>query len=332
MSSRLYLDPWPGEQEGAWGAEPGLDGGADTDLEVELPLADWRELRAAEETSWPTLFFVDGSRRMEVRLLLEDGEGIRAHGGLGTTAVGAVRLQDGQRARFSDGLRIGRWLFTGAGQQHGPLQLTGADGWLGDLRFTHEAVAEADRDSILQALQTRMRLEESQLTAALVAEEPGALIVCDGPLPQFVGSEQVIGYVKTTSRERLPEEQLALAGRLTAGGRTPIYAVGEGHRRHYEWVLRLRDREPWHHSMAGCVRLQVRAGETGRAPGPFVRRAADWSCSALPRLASHAIQDRRAPQQLIPVMALERELKRRMGDPGVLSRRIVREYFVRQHQ
>lgn len=331
MSGRLYLDPWPGEHDGAWGAEPGVEAVAVTDLEAELPLAEWRELRAAESPEWPELFFVDGSRRMELRLLVEDAGGIRAHGGLGTTAVGAVRLCPGERARFEDGLRVGRWLFTGAGQLHEALLLEPTDGYRGGLRFEHQPVAETDRDSILQALQNRMRLEEEHLTAALVARHPDGLVICDGPLPQFVAGERVIGYVKTTSTERLPPEQLALVARLGAGGRTPIYTVGEGHRRHYEWVLRLREREPWHHSMAGCVRLQVRAPSGRDGLSDFVRRVADWSSAGLPPLASHELQDRRAPQQLIPVMALERELKRRMGDSALVGRRIVREYFARQH-
>lgn len=333
MSGRLFLDPWPGEHDGAWGADPADETAAVTDLAAELPEQEWRELRsrAGAVPEWPELFFVDGSRRMEQRLLLEDDGGIRAHGGLGTTAVGAVSVRPGERARFTEHVRIGRWLFTGAGQLHGPLEFSAGDGYLGALRFEHQPVAESDRDSILQALQNRMRLEEEHITAALVAAQPAGLVICDGPLPQFVGAEQVVGYVKTTSAERLGPEQLALVARLTAGGRTPVYLVGEGHRRHYEWVVRLADRAAWHHSMAGCVRLQVRAAAGAAELPEFVRRVADWSCAALPGFATHSIQDRRSPQQLVPVMALERELKRRMGDPALLARRIVREYFARQH-
>ena len=53
-----------------------------------------------------------------------------------------------------------------------------------------------------------------------------------------------------------------------------------------------------------------------------------WGCDAvadrvtaiLPATASQPHIDPRAPQNLVPVAALERELRRRLGDPGYVYR------------
>lgn len=295
---------------------------------MELSPADWRPLQADGPAGFDELVFIDGSRRMDARIQVETEEGVfRAHGGLGTTAVGAVHVQRGQRAIFAPEARIGRWCFTGGGSQAAPVVLPATGHHLGELRFEPEPVADTAPDAILQALQNRMRREEALLAASAAAEFPGALIVCDGPLPRESTPAGMIGYIKTTTIQRLPDELLEVARRLNAGERTPVWLAGEGDLRSFEWLLRLRDPAPWYYSLAGTVRIQVRAGRGQTGLSDFVRQVADWSCRELPAFSSQAHQDPRAPQQLLPVRALEAELRRRMGDPLLLRRRIVRDHF-----
>jgi hypothetical protein len=47
---------------------------------------------------------------------------------------------------------------------------------------------------------------------------------------------------------------------------------------------------------------------------------ADLVAATLPRFASQPHNDPRAPQNLHPIAGLERELKRRLGDPLLLER------------
>jgi hypothetical protein len=61
---------------------------------------------------------------------------------------------------------------------------------------------------------------------------------------------------------------------------------------------------------------------SGDVPLELARRLADQSSILIPRFASHPYRDPRAPQNLTPVGALERELGRRMGDPSVIERRV----------
>ena len=70
--------------------------------------------------------------------------------------------------------------------------------------------------------------------------------------------------------------------------------------------------------LTGIIRLEVRAVvglETAR-------HLANTSAALLVRFASLAMRDPRAPQNLIPVGALEAELRRRMGDPLIVRRAI----------
>jgi hypothetical protein len=73
---------------------------------------------------------------------------------------------------------------------------------------------------------------------------------------------------------------------------------------------------PITHPLAGVVRCEascdLRAGE--------VIALADRVTAALPRYASEPHKDTRAPQNLYPIAGLERELRRRLGDPALLLR------------
>ena len=67
----------------------------------------------------------------------------------------------------------------------------------------------------------------------------------------------------------------------------------------------------------------VRRGAAGmlRRPAPAeVVALADLTSRLLPRFASTPHKDPRAPQNLVPIGGLERELRRRLGDQQLLSR------------
>lgn len=324
--AKLRFEPWLAEYDTAYRADPESGVPEEITLDLELPAHEWKALSASSCEPFDSLVFVDGSRRMEARVHLEDA-GWHAHGGLGTTAVGAVLVAEGTRAEFAADMRIARWCLIGSGREHPAIQLLASESWLTDLRYEPLKVPDSDPESIMKGLQARMRQEEGNLASSLVQDHPGALVICDGPLPLTGPRESMLGYIKTTSVQRLPAAQLETARNLAAGERTPIHLVGQGSFRNFEWILRLRDPAPWYYSLAGTVRLQVAAPPDATEPSDFARRVADWSCLVLPRFSSQAHQDPRAPQQLLPVRALESELGRRMGSSLLLRRRIVREYF-----
>ena len=69
---------------------------------------------------------------------------------------------------------------------------------------------------------------------------------------------------------------------------------------------------PW----SGIVRLECSAD---LPPGEVIRLA-DLTTRLLPPLASSPHKDPRAPQNLVPIGGLERELRHRLGDQQLLYR------------
>ena len=70
------------------------------------------------------------------------------------------------------------------------------------------------------------------------------------------------------------------------------------------------------HSWTGVVRCEA----SGQLPLDDVRMIADRTAAVLPLVASEAHLDPRAPQNLVPIAALEHELRHRMGDARLVYR------------
>jgi len=101
---------------------------------------------------------------------------------------------------------------------------------------------------------------------------------------------------------------------LQPGQRTPVFLIGDGGFRRWSWYVRLPGDTS--HGWAGVVRCELSPDRTAED----VMAIADTCALMLPRFASEAHKDKRAPQNLYPIGGLERELRRRLGDPGLLYR------------
>jgi hypothetical protein len=84
--------------------------------------------------------------------------------------------------------------------------------------------------------------------------------------------------------------------------------------RRYSCYLRLSGERG--HPFSGVVRLEV-SGELSLAEA---RRLLSLAARTLPRYASVPHKDPRAPQNLFPIGALERELRRRLGEHAIVHR------------
>ena len=87
---KLRLDPWATEYNTAYYADEVAQVTPDhIDPFVETDI--WQSINAATSSlNWEKLLFIDGSRRIEARLLLEDDQEQIAFGAMGTCAVGVV--------------------------------------------------------------------------------------------------------------------------------------------------------------------------------------------------------------------------------------------------
>ena len=307
----LSADPWSPEY--GMGFEVSV-------ADLELPRADpfvettdWsRPVSSASERSG-SVCFVDGVRRVEVRLIADDG-GRSVPGLFGSFAVGGVHC--GGVAGFGEH-RVGRALVLGGGIPHPPVEVRcGA----GSLSFEVAADARTDPNGPLDRLQLLMREAEDALVSHLILS--GAeLIVADGPLRLKEPVEgAVVGLVKRSQRQYLEPEQESILSRLAPGERTPVFGLLDqaGILHGYSWYARVtRLRRPWH-DHTGLVRCEVRAGHGPQGAVDL----ADRATALLPRYAGR-VGDPRSPQNLAPVAALETWLRHRMGDRGMVRRAVV---------
>ena len=306
---QLRLDPWPAEYDSAIPLED-VPAEPAPPVDPNVETSDWRAIRPERAAAGEGLCFVDGVRRVEARVVAEAGERL-VHGLFGSLAVGSVRSR--ARAALLEDVAVRRFLILGAGLERGETVRIGG----GEVRFEALSSPANTPAEILAALQNQMRTSEALLGETLTG--PGRRVFVDGPLSYFSGARQeIVGIIKTIHQPYLGAPQFALVASLTAGCRTPLFAIADGKYDRYAWFQRVAAGRAIDHRLAGILRLEVRA-----AVGLERARAlADFSAAELPRFASTPTRDARAPQNLTPVGALEEELRRRLGDPVLMRRAI----------
>ncbi len=158
-----------------------------------------------------------------------------------------------------------------------------------------------------------MRRAEGELSEELAKQ--GLFVISDGPINDLAATDKV-GFIKSHRAPYLSAERAEVIARLGAGQRTPLFLIGKGGSyERYSWYFRIAERGLGH-SWSGIARGEVSAAlELKRAVSIAARTTA-----VVPAVASESHIDPRAPQNLVPIAALERELRRRLGDHGYVYR------------
>jgi hypothetical protein len=296
------------EYQGSVEIESGGDsfaGEVDTTVET----IEWRAVPPLPVADVPPLYFIDGVQRTDARVLAWH-EGAVVHGIFGTVAAGGVR-SNLEQAVFDDcGVR--RVLILGGGHNRSARMQAG------DTTVTFEGIASgantpADLASELREL---MRQLEARFAESVLGDN--RVVFIDGPLAYISSLGPAVGVVKRISLPYLDSTHFELATHLSLGERTPLFLISDGKRDRYSWYLRIGVGRSFDHVLAGVIRLEIRAAVGLEA----TRHFAGISAAVLPRFASSSVRDSRAPQNLVPIGALEEELRRRMGDPLVIRRAI----------
>ena len=303
------VDPWDPGYGLAFAEEAAAEGLAESsaqlNLDLEVPAASWRPLDPDPGAPLPrTVLFADGVRRIDARIWVHNASPQPGPGIAASYAAGLVAC-DGT-ARVVD-VAVERGLFTAAPEAADIITKTA--------RYPVRMAEGPGLDQLSLALQQRLTDAEVRLAVAFRAHHPGDddLLVVDGPLRGRTHLDRTVGYIKTHHAAYLPTEQAAVVGMLAPGQRTPAFIMGTSWRRG-SWYLRLPGAPgvPW----SGVVRLECSAD----LPPAQVSRLADLTARLLPPLASAPHKDPRAPQNLVPIGGLERELRRRLGDQQFLYR------------
>jgi len=299
---RVVIDPW----DPSYGASTDVDGlaepTAEVNLALETPAGTWAPRRPVDVTEPDVVVFVDGVRRVDARVWV-GGDGAPADAGLcASWAAGAVRCAGGAAVLVA--VDVDRGLFS-------------ASRHAGDLGTRHGVYAarmarSGTPEALSLALQERMLTTELLVAEAAAGREP-ALLVVDGPLRGRQHLPGTIGLIKTHHTAYLTDAAADVLAALGPGERTPAFTVGTTWTRH-SWYVRLPGAGGA--PLAGVVRCECAADLAPAA----VTLLADVTAKVLPRYASEPHKDQRAPQNLYPIGGLERELRRRLGDPALLYR------------
>jgi len=303
LAVRFYVDTW----DPAYGVAMKIleleDSTADVRVDVELPGDQWRPIDADGAIALPRrVWFLDGVRRIEARAWIQQADGDAEPGICASYAAGAVRCDGVARVVQVD---VQRGLFSSSPDAVDVETTCGP--------YPVKKTASSSPEKLSLALQDCMGELEAQVASAVGCDQDGSLLILDGPRRHGQQLATAVGFIKTHDKSYLPPRQHAVVAELKPGQRTPVFLLGTKYRRH-SWYLRLPGPAgaPW----AGIVRCESSPNLARDA----VVALADTTARTLPRFASSEHKDPRAPQNLYPIGGLERELRRRLGDPHLLYR------------
>jgi hypothetical protein len=308
---RITIEPWTADYGPQWQAnDPVEEAESPEALDVEVPLVDWAPIMPQPVLPPAAMVFVDGVRRVDAFVSVDSQDRL-TRGLFGTYAAGVVVVQDGS-AVFGPN-RVGRVVICGDG-----ISLLTAIPLMPGVVYEPISASVADHEALLQVLQTQMRSNEARLAREL-ADRDEVLVIVDGPLAYMERSRgPTVGYIKSIREWHVPFSAVRVIHALPAGSRSPLAVLSSGRRVRYTWFIRLARPWPGDAPFAGIVRLEV-----SQVVGlDAARRLADASAALLPRFVPPRGTDPRAPANLLPIGALERQLRHRMGDQLLIHRRI----------
>ena len=286
---RFTVETWDSD----YGAptDPELDDASqNVDASIEVKPGDWRPL-LPESDGVADILFVDGVRRVDATLWIDNPPDFPGFALAATYAAGAVRCNG---AAVLEEFAVERGLFTSAPAQDVQTSVG---------TYGVKATKGTTPEELWLGIQQRMGSLEAAVTRAAGGAD---LLVVDGPLSHARDIENAIGYIKTQKVQYLPLELRQVLTSLPAGYRTPLFVTTTSWSR-YSWYLRLANHAG---PAGGLVRCEIDA-DMGVGDAA---RIANRVSATLPRFASARHKDPRAPQNLYPIGGLERDLRHRLGD------------------
>lgn len=306
--TRMYVDAWDPAYGSSFegGDGPASPSSAQVDTDTEVPAAQWAPIDVPAGVRCPdVVLLVDGVRRNDAGLWTAEEDGQSYAGLAASYAAGVVRCDLSRGAAELAGARVGRGLFTASP--------SAGDVLAGSVRYeVHRVGGTGEASALPAAVQGPLTALEIEISAVARHDEADLLVV-DGPLRNRRHLPRTVGYVKTQQKQYLPAALTPVVTALRPGQRTPVFHLGTvwgG----WSWYLRLPGGSgaPW----SGIVRLEC-------SPDLTIEQAvelAELTGATLPRFASSAYKDPRAPQNLVPIAGLERRLRGLLGDSRVLHR------------
>lgn len=327
----IRLEPWSMGYDAPVSINPEeIPTSDNVNTEFEVGNGEWQPMRPAIAPELPhQILFIDGRMRIDA-LCNGRRDDELLYGAFATIAVGAVLVDRTISRAKCIAAEIRRIIAIG-GNLNPPVTIIPAPmSGRGELKYDYCLTSSNnDSDTPSQIVQSAMLDEELRianelsLNKELIKED--TLIVRDGPLLYRVYQTpyDTMGYVKTMGKAYLKGDNAQVLRSLKVGERTPIFRISNTHGSNLSWYLRsgskdLNYKKLGYHDLHGIIRIDL----NGAIPLERAKAIADQSTYLIPQYASHPTRDPRAPQNLTPVGALEKELGRRMGSRELISRRL----------
>jgi uncharacterized protein len=320
---RITLDPWGGDPASQITVPYKIDSADTSVLALDDPIEDrpWAPVVPAPPALPTVTVVVDGVLRSDMTALVAEGEQ-QALALFGSYATGAV-VMDHHAELAHD--QVARLFIVGGNQASPDVDVPAGSGR--PLRYRGYSAPCDTHEKLWETLITAMCKAEAGMAEAL--STPTSLILADGNLTFLGGSSCVVGVIKSLHRIYLTGRRAAILERLRPRERTPLFRIVSGQRcERYQVLtcyLRLAPPQRIEPACAGLVRLEVKASLGMPHAVVLLEQAAVHVCA----LASHAPKDPRAPQNLIPLGGLERQLRHKLGDPLLVRRGIARALCAR---
>jgi hypothetical protein len=315
----LTLDPWSTDYGSAIGFEDEEeDEPSKYEVDPFVETQGWSAGITPQPRPFPeSVAFIDGVQRTECFARVDDGDSL-AEAVLASVSAGAVVSRAGKATLTCE--FVSRVLAVAGPTAANPLVVPQRNN---DLVYEVVRSPQTGRRAAMQAVSIRRRDLELACIQKLLAHHP--LVIADGRLDRAEpAANQLAGVAKTLHQLYVAGEQRALIARLRAGERTPVFLIKDSWGSRFSWFLRLPYTRAIHHSYAGIVRLEIPDD-----PSRSFTDVADMLSHNLPRFASKPEHDPRAPQNLLPVGGLERQLRHEMGDPAYI-RRAIEDHLMRE--
>jgi hypothetical protein len=312
----LRLDPRPLDYDPSVQIDERL---APPAVALDVETAEWAP-RAPEPVPRPgTVAFVDGAQHIEARVLADDGERL-VYGAFASYAVGAAICEQGRVTTRLGAPRRALTLSDGAREDDVELVCGGLR-----LRYVAAPSSEAGAEAPARELH-RLRQDAERDLGHELTEEGVPLVIADGPLRfQRRPKGHVVGVVKTMHTLYVDLPKLGCLAGLRPGERSPVFLI-ERDRPAYSWFVRLADGGPSDHALSGIVRIETMADGVSLEE---TIELADLTAGLLPCFAGPPYWDARAPQNLVPIAGLERQLRRTLGDAAFV-RRAIETYLMKE--
>ena len=315
MPRLLKIDPRPTTYDSV--AEAVFASEDEGQITEDIEHDSWQAVSPPAGLPVPDIAFVDGVERRDARVSAE-GDGMPFAGMLVSYAAGAICPAKQPALRH---VSVQRRIVLTNGATASTIALTASNTTV-DYLPAHNA--EPDAESIDRTLKGLRSDLEAAIVRSLIVDGV-ELIVCDGRLPP-IRNASAIGLIKTPHRLPLTrDDQLQTLTSLHAGQRSPVFIRRRSDRAYYSWFVCLADAGPLDLALSNLALIEM-DDEASRSHALAV---ADVTAAVLPNYAPAPYRDPRAPQNLMPVGQLERELRRRLGDQE-LMRRLMLHAFAKE--